>query len=444
VTSLGQSTAARWLERLHGLSLGILPVVAFHRYRYVVWQAPAPPINTPVEFLGIVLFLPDAVLALVVALTLARVVIDSAYAKDWADTFRRIVGEWGGIWWVALFVWMGIGTLWAANATLTRYATLHVLAQFSMAVVLAVAVRRGQGFWILAVFVAGATIQAAIAIGQTLVGGTIGLAWLGEFASFTKQGDVFRAYGLTDNPNSLGGYLMVALFASLGLAWYTRQTGRSLALPASASSVIGVGLLTTASRGALAATIIGLLPLGMQALRRYPPSRRASLGLVMGAALIAATGGILLGDTLQARLEETINPPDDAPEGYFLGRNFYTVDTNRVIAQSPVLGVGANNLMLEIAHLRPGFYDTVFPVHNGFWLIRAELGLPGLLLISAACLSTLIGLRNTAHTVRFVWACCFLGICLIMLVEFYMWASPHSRVLLFYVLGLYWGSYDVA
>jgi hypothetical protein len=38
-----------------------------------------------------------------------------------------------------------------------------------------------------------------------------------------------------------------------------------------------------------------------------------------------------------------------------------------------------------------------------------------------------------------IWSCCFLAICLIMMLEFFFWASPHSKVLLFVVLGMIWG-----
>jgi hypothetical protein len=90
--------------------------------------------------------------------------------------------------------------------------------------------------------------------------------------------------------------------------------------------------------------------------------------------------------------------------------------------------------MLEIARLNPDYPVQKYPIHNAYWVARAEAGIPGLILLVLACGAALLSFRQS-----WIWACCFLGICAIMMIEFYFWSSPHSRVLVFFTLGMLWG-----
>jgi hypothetical protein len=156
---------------------------------------------------------------------------------------------------------------------------------------------------------------------------------------------------------------------------------------------------------------------------------------------LSTAGIIALRDPILARINEAIPPTrHSSDENLILNRNFYLTDTRKVMAHSSLLGVGSNNLMREISFINTAPpHVRRYPVHNAYLVMRAEGGVPGLILFGLACLSILSGLRRTQSR-AFIWACAFCGICLVMLVEFYFWSSHHSQVLLFFVLAMYWGS----
>jgi O-antigen ligase len=145
------------------------------------------------------------------------------------------------------------------------------------------------------------------------------------------------------------------------------------------------------------------------------------------------------GPKLQTRLSDFFQENTDTSGNYFLNRDFYVIDTNAAIKKSGIFGVGANNLMLAIARLGLDPHETRYPVHNVYWLIRAEQGFPGIILFLVACGFALKGIRSLSLSPVLIWSCGFLAICLIMMLEFFFWASPHSQVLLFVVLGMIWG-----
>lgn len=430
----------RWLEHFgHHITpmiLGLVPMLAMHRARHIVWLAPLPPLQTPVDFMGIVVFPVDGVMWLAIGIGLL----------DWALNTRSRTAEWdllrdllswraAGVW-IALLCWMVLGIGWATDPTLVRYATLTTAAQLLFGLLVARQVVCDHATRLIAVFLVGATLHSLIALAQYAHGSAVGLSWLGEQSTPAGLTE-FRAYGLTDNPNSLAGYLAVAWFAALARI-VTQDEHRAWRLVA--AGIIGAALLSTLSRGGILGTALASLPLlalgGRGLFAANIPRARWLLAVTLASMVII---GAVFTPELLRRLDQTRQRPAGTQETYFLGRNFYVDDTNAVIQTSRWYGVGSNNLMGEIARRYQGKYGTRYPVHNVYWLVRAELGIPGFALFCVACWIALTRLMPLRLTPRLVWACGWLAIMLIMLVEFYFWASPHSRVLLFFVLGMVWG-----
>ncbi len=427
------------LERFQWLLLGVIPLVAMHRYRHVIWRAPVTPITTPAEFTGIVLFLVDYALAAAIIVGALRWLFDQDSTRHFANTAESVIRTRGGFAWVGLVVWMGAGVLWAYDPPLARYATLHTACCLLMSFWLADIVRSGHGTPLLIVYVSGAAAHGLLALAQYGQGGGIGLSWLGE-SRFVFVTGTFRAYGLTDNPNSLGGYLAVALFASLALLYrFTGTFSWKTGLAALATLVIGLGLFTTLSRGAIGAALVALIPLGAAVRGRYRRLATPHKLILAGIVLLALAGGAAsFGQPLQERLIE-VTSDEWQPEQYYFNRNFYLADTNAAIKESGLWGVSSNNLMTAIARLRLDSFGVRYPVHNVYWLIRAENGWPGLFLFLIALGTAFIGIRWREISPALIWGCGLLAIVLMMMVEFYFWASPHSVVLLFFVLGMVWG-----
>ena len=428
-----------WLERVQWLLVGLIPVIAMHRYREIIWRAPVVPVRTPAEFTGIVLFLVDYLMVAGLVIGVLRWLFDRDSARHFASTTEHVIRMRGGFIWVGLVVWMGLGTLWAYEPQLARYATLHTAGCLLIGFWIADIVRRGHQMPLLVVYVTGAAAHSALALAQAAHSGEIGLDWLGEASQEFVSGS-FRAYGLTDNPNSLGGYLVVALFASLALLiQVTGDMNWKTGLAALATVLIGFGLLTTLSRGAIAATCVALIPLGIAGRGKYRQLAQHHKLALGGLVLLPVIGGIVVfGPQLQGRLNE-VTTDEWQQERYYFNRNFYVADTNAAIKESGPLGVGSNNLMIAIARLRLDAHGTLYPVHNVYWLIRAENGWPGLAIFLIACAVTFMGVRWRTVSPSLAWGCGLMAVCLIMMVEFYFWASPHSVPLLFFALGMIWG-----
>src|SRR5258706_11135913 len=94
------------LDRAQWLSLCAIVLFAPHTYRQVVWTISPPRLNVFLEFQGVVLFLSDYLLALLVVITLLRLRFDRAYAAQFSETIQVFFRQSGGALWLAWLIWM--------------------------------------------------------------------------------------------------------------------------------------------------------------------------------------------------------------------------------------------------------------------------------------------------------------------------------------------------
>jgi O-antigen ligase len=262
---------------------------------------------------------------------------------------------------------------------------------------------------------------------QAINGGPLGLWGLGEIDRFPYETTTFyRAPGLSMHPNYLGGYLMITLFACAVLAYRNIQNRKWLILLAFCAGFIGLGLVATLSRSAMLSTVVGFAPIIIVLVMSIGRRARLIMGGVLVVVLAAAAiwGWLVLAGNVQAR--------------FLAGREFFFTYSFEVIKNSPVLGVGASNLMLEAGRIFGTTVEHLLPVHNVYLFIWAELGLPGLALFLIGCFSILRRLRTRYGMDAFIWTCCFLAICLVMVFDNYWWAVQPFRVLFLWVIGLGW------
>lgn len=419
---------ARPFARFQFILLVLIPVLSIHNTYRLVWQQSDPPAFTYVGGRGVALVLADGILALLAGVTLARLAGDTAFLVRWRDGIRQ---TWARAWW-ALLVWMALSVLWADEPVLALHSVVHNILALNMAILAASAVTdRRRAAILYAAAGLGAAAQAGLALLQVWYGGPLGGPWLGErpwlLGAIPGMSEPhFRGYGLATHPNTLAGYLVVGVFAWLAL-FYARPPVRWIA--PTFGVVTGLGLLATMSRTALAAAGITLF----FALAALSP-RRSIIVALLAAALLAAVGWPLAGD-----MGERIASLRDSDA--VVNRLFYAFpDTTAVIRRAPLRGAGAGNLMIAISRQHsqqhPGINRLLLPAHNVFWMIWGELGLPGLLLFGWGCVAA--GRRLRRET--FIWTMCFVAICLIMCFDFYWWGDFRMRTLLFWVLGIVWGT----
>jgi O-antigen ligase len=218
------------------------------------------------------------------------------------------------------------------------------------------------------VFIIGLGIQVLISIGQVLKGGPIGIP--GEMAlSLNQPGAAFvafgnvrilRAYGLTFNPNVLGGFLAIGMILGLPLLkrkwvvilWWLLCLG--LLLTFSRSAWISAGFFIPIFGGWLAWKIPGL---------------RRSLGiLLIGILFISLSGIVIFGGQILNRLFtiSTAESSSIAGRVELIGIAFTT------ILRNPISGIGAGNFPLVVQDA----YTLVRPhyVHNVALMIASEVG----------------------------------------------------------------------
>jgi O-antigen ligase len=263
---------------------------------------------------------------------------------------------------LVLFVaWAAMSILWAeapdaAQSSVARYAPNILL--FPV-VVFAIRTPR-HVVWLLSTFVASSL--AVVAIG--VLTGTL------------DEGDRLKGAGL--NPNQLGGYLAAAAIFAAAAAASRRRSPPARAAALVVSSLTGLGVLMTGSRGALVglAAALAVVPVALGKGRRlgaFALVVTALLGTVWWYAAFAPEGVV----------QRVTNPE----EGGGSGREDLWLVGWRMAEAEPFHGVGAGNFPNSAVHylLKPGLterdetiVDDQKVAHNIYLTVLAELGAVGL------------------------------------------------------------------
>lgn len=210
----------------------------------------------------------------------------------------------------------------------------------------------------------------------------------------------FQATALIGNPNEVGAYHLFAAILLLGVAMYTRGWKRWTAA-AGCSFAVGA-ILVSQTRAAIIALGAALVVLGA----RYSWQRAAAIGLVLAAALTAATFVPIPGLTRLTTLPQFIA---DAQWNTMLSNRLSPfLAAYEMFRDHPMTGVGPGVFAYEEMPYRvaverkygremvPAVGVNFGETHNDHLQLLAESGLPGYLLFLAA-LAILAG--RGAHAV---------------------------------------------
>jgi len=422
------------LAALQRAAFGLLPalgVMSVQRMGILV----LPRGDVPPDFAFITISLAEIVAMLLLVVSGLRAGIDPAYGLRLRRTCRAIVRRRGGLWLCLLAVWLFLTTLWARERGLAFAGALQFAVILGMAFVLADAfIHEGEGVWRTALIglLGGAALQAVIAIFQVIHQNPLGLGAFGEIERFWYEPtSYYRAPGLAMHPNYLAGYLLLALFgcALCGVLW---RRGRWIAIGVAVLCLVGI--LCTASRGALLGLVLSAAPALFVGIRALPSRWRVRVvGGVVAVAALAALG--LLVVVLRGDLANVTNR-------LFTPREFFWDDTFSVIRTQPNafwVGVGENNLMVYIADLYPDEVRPLLPVHNVYVYQVATVGIVGAGLFALALLRMLRGLTAGDGLALFVWTGAILAMIVTSLVDNYFWAIPPFRLVALWAIGMWWG-----
>lgn len=255
-------------------------------------------------------------------------------------------------------------------------------------------VKTRNDLWLVAwCITAGMAFESLICIAQKASGGNLGLGFMGERVAEKEMdmagGTVFRVGGTQGHPNALGGYFTSALPVSLALCLAPLTKFKRMIMIGCFSLGL-LGLFLSFSRSAwvmaFAACVILAGVVFFSQRKRFAQMVPA---LVLGAFLLVVAG-TALGPSIQARLGE-----DD--DNSTLSRIPQWQMALSMIKSNPIFGVGMNNYNM-VTHLYETYvvntdtHGRVFLYqgrpHNIFIGVAAEMGIPGLLWMTAFFIAT--------------------------------------------------------
>ncbi|MBI3784780.1 MAG: O-antigen ligase family protein [Deltaproteobacteria bacterium] len=289
----------------------------------------------------------------------------------------------------------------------------------------------------------GLTLQAAIAFGQAIHQGPLGLP--GELASapnafgasVIKMGDHLwlRGYGLTFHPNVLGGFMVAGMVLALPLL------DRLWVAPA--LWLMGLALLATFSRSAFIAAAI-VLPITAFWLWRLVQRLRRGLILTFAAGVcVVAVAGWMWRAPIAARLGATTSLPASAT---FWGTLLESLQQDnrlqldgmalQTLAAHPLLGIGAGNspMAMQAEGVQPHY------PHNVALMLATEVGIGGALFWLALPVVAVRRLRNHPAAASLPWlvagVASLAALQIIALLDCYPWSLNSGRMLTITVLAL--------
>jgi O-antigen ligase len=423
----------------------LIPLLSPHHAVHYFWTANVPAnTNILMQFRSVLMTLVDIPLYAVMALGLLGTLFSPTLRRDFGNALSCVIRFHGGMIWLAFLIGAGVSTLWAKEPLLAGYSTVHLAAEMGLAVCIAALVQMGWGKNFLYAFALASSLHSIVAIAQMVQGDSLGLAWLGEIQRdpanpFGFGAQPFRPSGFAFHPNTLAGFLVIGLFA--GLILMLSESGIRRWLVGCLTGLIVLGLLGTASRTALVGVGVALLialPFMLHSSLKHHLARQNIIwgGIGILGILTLVIGAGLASATLRDRMAVFLEGPDT-----FGSRLTYAFpDTTAIIADHELLGVGIGNLMVNIGELRQGSLEYLLPAHNVYWMIWAELGMVGLVLFVLSHVFMLMRLHPANPPEIIGWGLCWVAILVILLGDYYFWGELSSRVLLFWVLGTWWGN----
>lgn len=365
----------------------------------------------------------------------------------------------------ALVALSWIGVPFGVDPALTFYHSVRFLLLFGLYLVL---VNLPVPAWLVAAPLGLAVlVQSVVAILQFTRQSSLGLGLVGELtlnpadtgASILRYDNVriLRAYGLTDHPNLLGGFLAFALILLIG--YYLRSADnrsssnarsigrlRYVYLIPIASGV--VALFYSFSRAAELAFLVGLILMAVAVLWARPapvPLRElAIVGLVLVVPVIVP---ILNNQRLIAQRAGQGNSFEDnvGEVRSLLERDELISSANRIFYQRQFLGVGNGALALAEYSLDKDFPKSTYyyqPAHVVILDAAAELGLFGGFAWGWLMLAPLVVMRVRRRLLSSdPWAAAVAASLLALLIigffDYYPWFWASGRLWQWTAFGLF-------
>jgi O-antigen ligase len=277
----------------------------------------------------------------------------------------------------------------ADNRQLALFEVILLAQTFVLFLYLVHALRTREEIGFVAIILVGALIlETGIMLAQHFAGFEFSKAGLST-ASSAGFLDGGRIGGTLGSPNAAGTFLALLLVPALSLL----RTPLPALVRWAAVGAFGLGtiaLILTSSRGAWFGFVVSLVVFLGASLRRGWLSPKLPLALI--AVFVAVL--IPLHSEIASRLETNDN-------GSAASRVPLMHLAGDMVQQHPLLGIGSNNFAVQIPkYAGPSFSrDWIYTVHNKFFLIAAEAGIPTMV-VFVLFLGTMIRVGMSAGRTR--------------------------------------------
>ncbi len=341
----------------------------------------------------------------------------------------------------ALCSWMTLSTLWSADLR----TSLYIAAHFWLIFLLVLSLRDWHWAW-------NAVIKGlCVALAFQAVIGTIefnmqsnqflapfNLHWPGLIdttsagASILKFADgqnFLRVYGTFPHPNMLGGFVLICLAAVIALLLNREKIHWPALLLLTSGTFL---LVVTFSRSAWIGAAVFFLIL----LIRFWRSERKKIVLIFS--ITAAMALLTLIPLRQLFISRTTAPTTSTEQFSLVGRVWLAQQALEYAKERPFTGIGIGSFVIQLAQ-REGEWNFVEPVHNIPLLVVSELGIVGLILLIAICVSMVREFLNTKRVNVILISALLAGMGTIALFDHYFWSLSAGRMTLGLVLGLWFG-----
>jgi hypothetical protein len=334
-----------------------------------------------------------------------------------------------------------LSILWSSDWRTSLYIGLH----FWLIFLLILSLHDSRGAWKPVIF------GFCIALIIQILAGFIGFAsqstafiapldtvWPGSLNPSTRGASVvelpdglriLRPYGTLPHPNILAGFVFMSLLGPASVLINNRELGYLPLL----LLIPGIALLamTFSRAGWLALVIFSMLLVWKS---KYLDRQRLAVLLSLSALSFTLT----LFPYRQLVAARTINTTSHSEQFSFIGRAWLNQEATNMIDEQPLTGVGIGSFIIRLAG-RAGEGYVIEPVHSIFLLAGAELGIPGLLLLTALVVSFGYHLAITQNPKAILAGATLTGLGVIGLFDHYLWTLAPGRLMLALMLGLWAG-----
>ncbi|HMZ06580.1 MAG TPA: O-antigen ligase family protein [Anaerolineales bacterium] len=329
---------------------------------------------------------------------------------------------------------------------LTRYGLLLVLYLFIINELF-------SAVWFAVPAAIGVLLQSVIAVAQSLTQQDVKLQWLGEYsldptAPFISILEVngtrfLRAYGLSDHPNILGGFLAFGMVILLSVV--VARVGKSwVKMMAAFVFVCGsAGLFTTYSRSAWAALVAGclLIFVGVTYQRNWRGLLSAFV-LIVICAMAVSPLILITREYTAARFDVNDSFSNNRVErGSVVERLYLFVQAYRILEQNPWTGVGLGASVIAMQDHYPVFKMSYQPPHVSILAAAMELGYSGAMFYAALmALPFYMAFRGCRYwqDIKVITALALiLSMIIIGLFDHYLWTLVPGRIMQWLAWGIF-------